>query len=279
MYRPGGREGDVHGELPGPAGRLRVDVGEGAEVVAGGDQVHPGLVAAGEVLDRSAGRGVERRSTDQPGRLAGPGVGGQRRGGRRRPASAASVGGTSAVIITLIAGRIGMPVPCAQASWPFMPRSAKSIRRDGGQAGAQREGDDGDAGQVGVLADPGAQRRVQDLRRRVAGRRKRRSRSALVSTLTELIAIAALASTGSSSRPFHQVQGAGGDRDEQQVVAERPAQALLHRGDGPPGQGDRGDDAAQVAADEGDVGGGDRDVGAGADGDADVGRGRARRRR
>ena len=36
--------------------------------------------------------------------------------------------GTSAVIISLIAGRIGMPVPCAHASWPFMPRSAKSIR-------------------------------------------------------------------------------------------------------------------------------------------------------
>jgi hypothetical protein len=28
----------------------------------------------------------------------------------------------------LIAGRIGIPVPCTQASWPFMPRSAKSIR-------------------------------------------------------------------------------------------------------------------------------------------------------
>src|SRR6185436_5422070 len=60
-------------------------------------------------------------------------------------------------------------------------------------------------------------------------------------------------------------------RDEQDVVGEGPPEALLDGGDGPPGQGDRGDDAAQVAADEGDVGGGDRDVSAGADGDADVG--------
>jgi hypothetical protein len=44
------------------------------------------------------------------------------------PASAASVGGTSAVIISLMAGRIGMPVPCIQASVPFIPRSAASIR-------------------------------------------------------------------------------------------------------------------------------------------------------
>ena len=44
------------------------------------------------------------------------------------PASAASVGGTSAVIMVLIAGRIGMPVVWIQASVPFMPRSAKSIR-------------------------------------------------------------------------------------------------------------------------------------------------------
>ena len=30
--------------------------------------------------------------------------------------------------MTLIAGRIGIPVPWVQASTPFMPRSAKSIR-------------------------------------------------------------------------------------------------------------------------------------------------------
>ena len=85
------------------------------------------------------------------------------------PASAASVAGTSAVIITLIAGRIGMPVPCAQASWPFMPCSAKSIRDTAVSPAPSDEGDDGDAGQVGVLADPGAQRRVQDLARRWPG--------------------------------------------------------------------------------------------------------------
>src|SRR6185369_6700098 len=66
------------------------------------------------------------------------------------------------------------------------------------------------------------------------------------------------------------VERPGGHRDEQGVVGEGPAEALLDGGDGTPGQRDRGDDAAQVAADEGDVGGGDGDVGAGADGDADV---------
>ena len=49
------------------------------------------------------------------------------------------------------------------------------------------------------------------------------------------------------------VQGAGGDRDERQVVDERPAEALLDGGDGAPGQGDGGHDAAQVTADQGDV--------------------------
>ena len=45
-----------------------------------------------------------------------------------RPASSPLAGSTSAVIMTLIAGRIGMPVVCNQASAPFIPRSAKSIR-------------------------------------------------------------------------------------------------------------------------------------------------------
>ena len=109
-----------------------------------------------------------------------------------------------------------------------MPRSAKSIRLTAVRRAADGEGDDGDAGQVGVLADPGPQRRVQDLLRPWPGRRNRRSRSALVSTLTELIAIAAEASTGSSSSPSQRVERAGGDRDQQHVVAERPGQALLH---------------------------------------------------
>ena len=30
--------------------------------------------------------------------------------------------------MTLIDGRIGMPVPWIQASWPFMPRSAALVR-------------------------------------------------------------------------------------------------------------------------------------------------------
>ena len=40
------------------------------------------------------------------------------------PASAASTGAISVVIIVLIVGRIGMPADSVQASVPFMPRWA-----------------------------------------------------------------------------------------------------------------------------------------------------------
>src|SRR4051795_8989491 len=70
------REGDVHSELPGAAGGLRVDVSERAEVVPGGDQVHPRLVAAGQVLDRLAGGDVDD-GDHQAGRLARAHVGRQ----------------------------------------------------------------------------------------------------------------------------------------------------------------------------------------------------------
>jgi hypothetical protein len=56
---PDGREGDVDLELAGATGRLGVEVGEGVEVVAGDDDVHPRLVAAGDVGDRQAGLGVD----------------------------------------------------------------------------------------------------------------------------------------------------------------------------------------------------------------------------
>ena len=137
-------------------------------------------------------------------------------------------------------------------------------------AGAEREGDDGDRRPGRRTRRPGCAAAGAGSRAAVAGRRKRRSRSALVTTLTELIAIAAAASTGSSSSPSR-VQRAGGDRDEQRRCRRTPREALLDRGDGAPGQRDGGDDAAQVAADQGDVGGRDRDVGAGADRDAEVG--------
>ena len=105
--------------------------------------------------------------------------------------------------MTLIAGRIGMPMPSDQESTPFMPRSAWSVRLTQVNPTPSASGDDGDRDQVGRVRDPGAQRPVGDV---VGGGRgwKRRSRSALVTTLTELIAIAALASTGSSSSPSHQ---------------------------------------------------------------------------
>ena len=170
MYRPAVGKVDVDGELARAAGGLGVHVGEGAEVVAGGDQVHPDLVGAGQVADRPAGRGVGERR---------PRRGWARRGGRRRaasrrtstPASAASAGGISAVIITLIAGRIGMPVPCGPGQRAVHAALGGVGAAGRGQPGAEREGDDGDADEVGVLADPGAQRRVQDLvgRRRAGG--------------------------------------------------------------------------------------------------------------
>lgn len=59
VYRP--EVGKVRSTVnwPGrPAGRLRVHVGEGDQVVAGGDQVHPRLVTADDVADRAVARGV-----------------------------------------------------------------------------------------------------------------------------------------------------------------------------------------------------------------------------
>ena len=44
------------------------------------------------------------------------------------PASCALIGGTSVSSITLISGRIGMPMPSWKVSTPFMPRSAWSVR-------------------------------------------------------------------------------------------------------------------------------------------------------
>ena len=60
-YSPAVGKVDVDGELAVVAGRLGVQVREGAEVVAGHDQVHPHLVGADQVVDRLAGLGVARR--------------------------------------------------------------------------------------------------------------------------------------------------------------------------------------------------------------------------
>ena len=83
-----------------------------------------------------------------------------------RPASCGLTGGTSVSSITLISGRIGMPIPSDQASTPFMPRSAWSVRLSQVKPAPSASASVGDAGEVGRLADAGAQRRVQDLVRR-----------------------------------------------------------------------------------------------------------------
>jgi hypothetical protein len=110
------------------------------------------------------------------------------------PASRAVTGGTSVSSITLISGRIGMPMPSDHASTPFMPRSAWSVRLSQVKPAPS------------ARASTAMPRRYDASRTRPTGTPgvKPRSRSAFVTTLTELIAIAALASTGSSSRPSHQ---------------------------------------------------------------------------
>ena len=104
----------VDGELAGAAGRLAGGRGRtcrGRRGWRSGASTPRGC--GSRSVDRLAGARRRARSIDQPGRLAGPGVGRQREASTSTPASAASAGGTSAVIITLIAGRIGMPVPCS----------------------------------------------------------------------------------------------------------------------------------------------------------------------
>ena len=267
---PGGGEHQGHRELSQLAGRLGVDVGERAEVGAGGDEVHPYLVAEGEVGDWSAGPRVGEGHRD-PGGLPGRDgawyveahahvrVGGVDRrdvgghhGAHLRPHGHAGGLGPGQHAVHAAAGGVG----------PAQP----------GQARAEREREDRDGGQVGVLAGAGGQRRVQDL----AG-----AGGPAEAAQPQGVGDHADRAHRHSGRGQHrieqeaacQVQGAGGDRDEQDVVAERPAQALLDRGDGAAGQRDRGHDAVQVAADQGDVGGGDGHVGAGADRHAEVGPG------
>ena len=93
---------------------------------------------------------------------------------------------------------------------------------------------------------------------------KPRSRRLLVTTKTELNAIAAPGD--------HRVeQPGGGQRDRGHVVGEGPEQVALDRGQRAARQPDRVGGHPQVAADEREVTGLDRDVGAGAHGQAQVG--------
>ena len=125
----GGRERGGDLEQPGGAGGPGVDVGERAEpvgVLAGQDQVRPHLVGADQVGDRVP---VGVADGEPQGRRAARARG--RRPARRvtsRPASWAEIGGVSVVSMTDMAGRIGMPMPSVQASRPFMPWLAVSVR-------------------------------------------------------------------------------------------------------------------------------------------------------
>ena len=143
---------------------------------------------------------------------------------------------------------------------------------DRGQGRADGQGDDADAGQVGVLPDLLAHRRVQDLLDG-AGTPEAAQPQGVAEHADRAHDHCGGREHGVEQQPVPGVEGAGGDGDEQHVVAEGPRQALLHRADRAPGESDGRDDAAQVAADQGDVGCGDGDVGAGADGDAEVGLG------
>ena len=114
-----------------------------------------------------------------------------------------STGGTSVSSMMLISGRIGIPMPSDHASAPFMPRSAWSVRLSQVNPAPSASATTAMTTRYAESAT-----RLRRGRCRIsstpAGGVNRRSRRALVTTLTELIAIAALARTGSRSSPFHQ---------------------------------------------------------------------------
>ena len=78
--------------------------------------------------------------------------------------------------------------------------------------------------------------------------------------------------SGRSTKP-ERLEDAGGDRQREAVVADRPGEVLVHLAHGAAADGDGGGDVERVGAHQHDVGGLDGDVGAGADRDADVGLG------
>ena len=71
-------------------------------------------------------------------------------------------------------------------------------------------------------------------------------------------------------------QASDRERDRGDVVGEGPEEVALDRAQRPAGEADRVRRRAQVARDEGDVAGFDRNVGAGADRDPEVGLGERR---
>ena len=94
----------------------------------------------------------------------------------------------------------------------------------------------------------------------------RRRRLELRTTLRLLTSMAAAAMRGLT-------RAEDGQRDADGVVAAGPEQVLADDAGGAPGQREQVGQAAQVVADQGDVGGAAGDLGAGAEGDADIGLG------
>ena len=124
------------------------------------------------------------------------------------------------------------------------------------------------AGATTQASEPAPSRRLYD----VDTARNRRSRRLLVTTNTD--------EQRHRRAGDHRVEQPGrGERHRGDVVGERPEQVALDRAQRAPGQPDRVDRGPQVAADQGEVAGLDRHVGAGAHRDPEVGLRRARRRR
>ena len=103
--------------------------------------------------------------------------------------------------------------------------------------------------------------------------RRRRSRSALAITETELNDMASAATIGLSRTPTAGIQHARGNRNADQIVDEGEEQVLPNVAHGGSAEHDRPDDAAEIAFHQRDAGARDRHLGAGAHRDADIGRG------
>ena len=181
------------------AGRLGVEVGEGAEIGAGDDHVHPHLVGADQVVDEVTGVGV----ADLDGQIVWAGRGGWSAGASRLDLEA-GVAGADRRDVGLFHDAHRGPHRHAHALGP----GEHAVHAALGLVGAAEPGEPDPEGE-GHHGDRRRGRPSRSTRARsgrwmiscaVPGAVKRRSRSALVTTLTELIAIAALASTGSSRR-------------------------------------------------------------------------------
>ena len=94
---------------------------------------------------------------------------------------------------------------------------------------------------------------------------------ALVTTVTELNAIAAAAISGDSRRPMNGYKHTHGHRNSERVVAKGADQILSDISHRRPADLDRRHDTHQAALDQGNVAGFDRDIRSGADGKTDIG--------